>query len=174
MATSDIPTLETERLIMVGHQVADFDECFAMWSDPEVTRYIGGRPFTVEEVWTRLLRYVGHWSLLGFGYWVVRERASGQLVGEVGFADFKREIQPSIMGTPETGWVLARSAHGKGYATEAVRAALAWGDQHFSAGRTVCLIAPDNVASIRVADKCGYKLVQQTTYKDHPTLLLQR
>jgi RimJ/RimL family protein N-acetyltransferase len=125
-------------------------------------------------VWARLLRYVGHWAALQYGYWVVREKATGAFVGEVGFADFRREMKPSIEGLPETGWVLSPSAHGKGYATEAVRAALAWGDRAFHGKKTVCLIDPSNTASIRVADKCGYKEIARTTYKDLPTIVFER
>ena len=67
---------------------------------------------------------------MGFGHWAVEEKASGDFIGDLGFADFKRDIQPSIQGLPELGWVLASRAHGKGYATEAVRAAIAWGAAH--------------------------------------------
>jgi RimJ/RimL family protein N-acetyltransferase len=73
------------------------------------------------------LRYVGHWSWLGFGYWLVEEKTSGQFVGEVGFADYKREIEPSIDDVPEIGWVLVPAMYGRGYATESVRAAIDWG-----------------------------------------------
>lgn len=171
---SSVPALETGRLTLRGHQLSDFDECAEMWRDAEVTRYIGGRPFTEEEVWARLLRYIGHWSALGFGYWVVREKATGLWVGEVGFADYKREITPSLDGWPEIGWVLSPSAHGQGYATEAVRAALAWGDAHFESRRTVCLIDPDNRPSIRVAEKAGYREMVRTAYKGQPTIILER
>ena len=169
-----IPSIETKRLIFRGHRFEDFEECAALWADPQITRFIGGKPFTREEVWTKLLRYLGHWSLMGFGHWVVAEKSSGRFVGEVGFADFKREIHPSIEGEPESGWVLARWAHGRGFATEAVRAALAWADAHFSSRRTVCLISPDNVASIRVANKCGYQEFARTTYKEQPAILFER
>ena len=95
-----------------------------MWGDPRVTRHIGGRPFTRDEVWAKILRYVGHWSLLGYGYWVVEDRASGSFLGEAGLADFKRGIGPGFDGAPEIGWVLAPAAQGAGVATEAVRAVL--------------------------------------------------
>lgn len=170
----DIPTLQTERLSLRGHRLDDRGDCASLWSDPVVTRYIGGRPFTEEETWTRLLRYVGHWALLGFGYWVVTETASGRFVGEVGFADYKRALEPSLDGTPEIGWVLSPWAFGRGFATEAVRAALAWGDARFAARRTACLIRPDNVASIRVADKCGYREYARTTYNGQPVILFER
>lgn len=169
-----VPTLQTERLILSAHRLEDFAECLALWADPEVTRHITGRPSTKEEVWARILRYVGHWALLGFGYWVVREKDSGRFVGEVGFADFMREVEPSLDGDPEAGWVLAPWAHGRGLATEAVRAIIAWAAQHLRSRRIVCMIAPDNVASVRVALKCGYKEFARTTYKGEPTILFSR
>jgi RimJ/RimL family protein N-acetyltransferase len=169
-----VPVIETERLRLRGHRLDDFADCLAMWGDPAVTRHIGGKPFPAEEVWAKILRYAGHWALLGFGYWVIEETASGRFVGEVGFADFKRRIEPSFGGAPEIGWALAPWAHGTGRATEAVGAARAWGEAHFGEVPTVCLISPDNAASIRVAAKCGYREFARTTYKDRPTILFQR
>lgn len=169
-----VPVLETERLKLRGHCLDDFIQCAAMWADPQVTRYIGGKPLTEEESWTRVLRYVGHWSLLGFGYWVAEEKATGNFVGEIGFADYKRDLEPSLKGVPEIGWVLASRAHGRGYATEAVRKAVGWGDAHLESARTACIIAPDNVESIGVAEKCGYREFQRTTYKGHPTMMFVR
>jgi RimJ/RimL family protein N-acetyltransferase len=170
----EVPIIETNRLKMRGHRLDDFSDCAAMWADPIVTRHLGGKPFSEEETWARLLRYVGHWPLLGFGYWAIEEKETKAFVGELGFADFKRDIEPSIKGVPELGWVLASRAHGKGYATEAARAAVAWGETHFGKARTVCIIDPENLASIRVAEKCGYTEFQRTAYKGHTTLLFNR
>jgi RimJ/RimL family protein N-acetyltransferase len=169
-----VPTIETARLRLRGHRLEDFSDCAAMWADPAVTRHIGGRPFSREEVWSKILRYAGLWALLGFGYWAIEEKASGRFAGEVGFADFKREIEPSFGGLPEIGWALASWAHGRGFATEAVGAAVAWGDRHFGTRQTVCLIDPDNAASIRVAEKCGYREFERTKYKNQPTILFRR
>jgi RimJ/RimL family protein N-acetyltransferase len=169
-----IPVLETERLRLRGHSLDDFAACAAMWADPEVSRQLGRKPFTEEESWTRLLRYAGHWALLGFGYWVVEERVSGRFAGDVGFADYKRDMESPVKGLPEIGWVLATWAHGKGFATEASRAAIQWGDEHFGGSRTTCIISPDNLPSIRVAQKCGYRDLQLTSYKGKPTIVFVR
>jgi RimJ/RimL family protein N-acetyltransferase len=169
-----IPVLETERLKLRGHRLDDFAACAAMWADPVVSRQLGRKPFTEEESWTRLLRYVGHWALLGFGYWVVEEKSSGSFAGEVGFADYKRDMQSPVKELPEIGWVLAARAHGKGYATEAARAAIAWGDEHFSLSRTTCIVSPDNPRSIRVAEKCGYRNLELTQYKGKPIIAFVR
>jgi RimJ/RimL family protein N-acetyltransferase len=169
-----IPQIVTDRLRLRAHGLEDFTASAAMWADGEVTRFIGGRPFSREESWARFLRYAGHWPLLGFGYWAVEELATGDFVGEVGFADFKREIQPAIESTPELGWVLVPRVHGRGYATEAVRAALEWGDTHLSYSSVVCLIHPENTASIRVAEKCGFMKSCETTYRNEQTFIFTR
>jgi RimJ/RimL family protein N-acetyltransferase len=173
-SATEIPVIETNRLILRGHRLDDFSDCVAMWSDPIVTRFIGGKPFSEEETWARLLRYAGHWSMMDFGYWAIEEKDTHSFVGELGFADFKRDIEPSIKGMPELGWALISRVHGKGYATEAVRAVVAWGEQHFGSARTVCIIRPENVASIRVAEKCGYRELQRTAYKGHATIIFAR
>ncbi len=174
VSSERVPVLETDRLVLRGHRVGDFGDCLALWANPEVTRFIGGKPSTQEEVWSRLVRYVGHWALLGFGYWVVTEKESGRFMGEIGFADFRRVIEPSLDGVPEIGWVIAPHGHGKGYATEAARAVVAWGDGHFGPVRTACIIAPENGPSIWVAEKCGYREWQRTTYKGNPTIMFVR
>jgi len=172
-ASAFAPTLETERLRLRPQRVEDFDDSATLWSDPQVVRYIGGRASTREECWSRVLRNFGLWPALGYGYWVIEERASDRFVGQAGFADFKRDLTPSFDGTPEAGWVLAPWSHGKGYASEAMRAALAWLDdaQH---AHSVCLISPDNAASINVAAKLGYVEYARTTYHDDPTVLYER
>jgi RimJ/RimL family protein N-acetyltransferase len=76
---------------------------------------------------------------------------------------------------PELGWALVPSAHGKGYATEALRAAIAWGDTHFESDRTVCIIDPGNDASARVADKLGLREYSRVTNKEGEIkILLER
>jgi len=171
---SEIPTIETDRLTLRGHRLDDFEASFAMWSDPVVTRYIGGKPSTEQQTWSRLLGYAGHWSLMGFGYWALEEKSSGEFIGELGFANFRRDIAASMRDVPELGWALASRFHGKGYASEAVRAAVAWGDARFESARTVCLIDVENLASIRVAQKCGYVVFERTVFYEQPTLFLER
>lgn len=174
LPSATVPVLETERLRLRGHRLEDFDACAAMWADPVVTRHIGGKPFSREDVWSKILRYVGHWSLLGFGYWVVEDKTTGMFLGEGGFAEFKRDIEPSIEGMPEIGWAMIPLAHGKGLATEAVRALCAWADERFGSTPTVCVIDPENIASAWIAKKCGYQEFQRATYKGHPTVLYRR
>jgi RimJ/RimL family protein N-acetyltransferase len=163
------PVIETERLRLRPHTVEDFGDCVAMWSDPIVAQYTIGDPAPPPRTWSRILAYRGHWDLLGFGYWAVEEKSTGRFIGELGFAEHKREMQPSIEGTPEIGWALIPDAHGKGYATEALRAVVAWGDAHFGPARTACIIREENRASFRVAEKLGYTKLFDAT-KDGVTV----
>ncbi|MBV8213837.1 MAG: GNAT family N-acetyltransferase [Verrucomicrobia bacterium] len=169
-----VPTLETERLVLRAHRLKDFSDCAALWANPVVTRFIGGIPLTPEDTWSRLLRNAGHWLLLGFGYWVVEEKATGNFLGEVGFADLKRSIEPPLGNTPEAGWVFAPSAHGKGFALEAVQAIHMWGAENFQTRNSACLIAPENEASLRLAAKIGYRESSRSVYKGQPAIIFFR
>lgn len=169
------PHLETERLILRETRAEDFEACAALWADERVVRHISGVPSTAADSWGRMLRFPGLWALVGYGYWTLEERATGVFAGQVGFADFKRDLSVDIAGVPEAGWVLSPDVHGKGYATEAMTAALAWLDAEVKADQSCCLIAPANAASIRVAEKLGYGAMQQALLAgEHETLVLWR
>jgi len=152
-----IPTLTTERLVLHGHNTADFSGSLALWTSPDVIRFIGGRISSEQEVWQRLLRYAGMWGLLGFGYWAITDRANGTFLGEAGLADLKREIDPPLGDVPESGWALHPSAQGRGLASEAMRAVLDWADRTLEQPETCCIINPANTASTRLAGKLGYQ-----------------
>ena len=179
--TPEIPTLETERLRLRPHTAADFPACTTLWSDASVTRFIGGRALTREEVWARLLRYAGCWHWMGFGYWAVEELLTGRFIGELGFAQNERDFEPQValvdaagLTMPEVGWVVAPEFHGRGYATEGVRAALAWGDSHIAHSCSFCIIHPDHSASIGVAKRCGFVEFSRPFYQSEPTILFTR
>ena len=166
------PVLTTDRLILRAHTAADFPGCYTLWSNPAVTRFIGGRPSTQEEVWSRILRYVGHWEVLNYGYFLVTERQTGAVVGEFGLADFRRNVVPPFGDTPEAGWVMLPQYHGKGLAQEALTAVLAWADRTMP--RTVCMIHPDNAPSLKLAAKLGYTEYARGQYGEHTPILLER
>ncbi|PSH67364.1 MULTISPECIES: GNAT family N-acetyltransferase [Phyllobacterium] len=169
-----IPTLETDRLILRPHRREDFEAVHAMWQHPAIYTQITGKPSTREQSWARLLRYAGLWPLIGYGFWAMEDKATGRFVGELGFADFQREINPPFGDAPEMGWVLAPEIHGKGYGSEALASVVEWGDTFFKQDRALCIISPENAASLRVAEKNGFSKVLETTYTDEPVILLER
>lgn len=156
IAATAIPLLHSERLTLRAHQLTDLDPASAMWGNPNVVRHIGGAPRSRAEVWTTIQRSFGCWHLLGFGFWVITDRTTGEFFGEIGFLEGLRDITPSHIGTPEAGWCLTETAWGKGYASEALALVVAWADEQLSSQETICIIDTDNLASARVANKNGY------------------
>ena len=150
---AEVPILTTARLILRGYRLEDFGAMAAMWSDPDTVRFIGkGEPLAEDAVWARLQRVAGFWPILGYGFWAIDDAASGCLIGEAGFLE---SHPPTTLRTPEAGWALDTAARGQGYASEAVTAILAWGDQRFE--RTTCVISPENAPSIALARRHGYR-----------------
>lgn len=168
-------TLQTKRLVLRPHCLDDFPDMLRLWTDPQVTHFISGkRPQTEEEVWQRLLRYRGLWSLLGFGYFALTEKSSGSFVGEAGLADFHRDIVPSMKGHAEAGWALLPQFWGNGYATEALTGILDWYQELPHARPVSCIIDPDNGPSNRLALKCGFRLKCLTDYKGFASNMYER
>ncbi len=168
------PTLETARLILRPFRESDLDAQAAIMRDPETVRYLGGSAMTREETWRRMLCAPGLWTMLGYGYWAIERREDGRFIGQIGFADFKRDVEPSIEGIPEMGWIFASDVGGQGYAAEACAGALTWADDALDAGEYTAIIAPGNARSIRLAERCGFGGRQEIFYRGEPILLFRR
>ncbi len=166
--------IETLRLRLRPHQVADFNGYLPLWTLPEPAGMHAPMQLTVEEVWARLLRFVGHWSHFGYGLFLVEDRSSGEIVGEVGVAHFMRNLGPAFDDAPEAAWRVLVTRRGSGIATEAMTAALAWFDRTIRCDRTVCLIHIANERSLRVASRLGFRPFGQCEFKGLPASLLER
>ena len=167
------PRIETERLVLRGALATDHARLSLIRAKEEVGKFVGGAK-SAQECWFMILQTVGMWPTLGYGYWVIDLKESGNLIGEVGFADFKRGMTPDISGAPEAGWVLDEPYWGKGLMTEAVQAAHDWLDTRTEHTRSSCIISPEHAPSIRVAEKCGYERLTASTYKDDEVVVFQR
>lgn len=166
------PILTTDRLTLRGHRPDDLDALTAMWADPAVYGMIGGKPRAREDVWIRMLRSVGCWTVFGYGAWVVCDRTTGQVLGDMGLLESRRAIMPELT-VPEAGWTLVPAAQGKGYAGEAMRAVLDWADGR-GLTRTCCIIDPENSASIRLAEKLGFGAPVEGVYHERPIRIFYR
>jgi RimJ/RimL family protein N-acetyltransferase len=144
------PRLETERLLLREWRADDLDGYAAMSRDPEVVRHVG-EPQDRTASWRGMALHAGHWALRGYGNWAVERGEDGELLGRVGL--WQPEGWPGL----ELGWMLARHAWGRGYATEAARAAMAWAWAELGAAELISLIRPENARSARVAERLGFR-----------------
>ncbi|MGZ5062077.1 MAG: GNAT family N-acetyltransferase [Usitatibacter sp.] len=151
MAAGEV--LETPRLVMRQLRESDWDPLALMYADPDVMRFIGtGVTLNREETWRSIANMLGHWQLRGFGMWALEIRETGEIAGRAGF------IEPPGWPGFELGWLLGKPYWGKGYATEAARAALRHGFDAMGRERIVSFIRPGNAPSIRVAERLGETL----------------
>lgn len=144
--------LETERLLLRPFRPADIDPYAEMCADSEVMEFLNatGSPISRADAWRQLAMYLGHWELRGFGTWAVEERGTGAFVGRVGLHF------PEGWPDRELGWTIARKFWGRGYASEAARAAIAHAFGTLGWTHLVSLIHPNNHRSARLAERLGY------------------
>ena len=149
--------LETERLVLRWLREDDFEQFCEISSDAEVMRFLGdGRPMTHLEAWRQMATFMGHWYFRGYGIWAVEEKQTGRVVGRIGF------MNPAGWPGFELGWTLGRESWGKGYATEGARRALEYAFTEMGRDHVISCIAPENVASVRVAERLGEKAEGRT------------
>jgi len=128
-------------------EMGDLDEFVALHEDPAVTEFI--RPLDRAGAAERLRRDRTEWSERGHGLLAVLDRRTGAFLGRCGLKHWPQ------FGETELGWALRRDAWGHGYATEAAGAAAEWGFSELELPYLTAMIHPDNVRSIRVAERLG-------------------
>lgn len=155
--------IDTARLRLRTWRPGDVEALARINADPQVARFVGPqRALTRAETQRGLDALIGHWRVHGFGLWAVEERGSGQLIGRAGL------WHPPGWDEPELGWLLDRAWWGRGLATEAAAAGLAYGFAGRAMERIISIIPPDNAASQRVAGKLGMEPAGETTWRGRP------
>jgi RimJ/RimL family protein N-acetyltransferase len=151
--------LETTRLILRPWYVEDFEIYASMCAEPEVVRFttIDAKPMSRTDAWGAFAYQLGHWLLRGFGQFAIVERASNEIVGRAG------PWQPEGWPDFEIQCVLRRAYWGQGYATEAMKVCIAYAFAELDRQHLIGLIEPDNVKSIRLAERVGEKLEGNVT-----------
>jgi RimJ/RimL family protein N-acetyltransferase len=170
----NIPLLESARLQLRAARLEDFPAHAAMWADPRTRVYFQNYPYSEEDCWMRFQRNLGQWHLFGYGFWAIIDKASNRYAGSIGFFQAKRAIDVPFGDQPEAGWAVAPDFHRRGYAREALAAALTWADVHIEADSSWCLINPDNLPSRKVAEGAGYREAQKADYKGVPVMTFLR
>jgi len=145
--------LETERLILDTWQPSDWTVFRPIATDPEVMRYItGGAPWSDDQIRSFVERQVKLYAERGFCRWKLVVKEAGEMIGFCGVGFWRNETDPEI------GWWLARRHWGRGLATEAARAALRDALERAGLERIISVAMPQNVASIRIMEKLGFRL----------------
>jgi len=161
-------------LLLRGFVEADLPAHAAILADPLVMKHFGGHGFGREESWRRLLGGVGLWQLQGTGLMAAERKSDGKLIGHVGLFDYHREIEPSIEGRPELGYIFAAEVHGQGLAREACDALLEWADRTLDADEIMAIISIENEPSIKLAQRLGFERQPDGVYRSEPTSLWRR
>jgi RimJ/RimL family protein N-acetyltransferase len=165
--------LTTERLTLLPHKPEHFKDYAQFWGKDPGHFLRSLAPMHPADAWTRLLRHFGHWTAFGYGPFLCFD-ASGELVAEAGYADFRRGLGRRFDEAPEGMWKVDLAAQGRGYASEAMAAITGWFDATGLASRTVCMIDPANDASIRVAARLGFRDFDTVDYRGSPVTLYER
>ena len=152
-------TLETARLRLEPYRDDHVDGLLALNSDPEVMRYISGRPDTREETIAIVERVKARWAEVGYSWFAFIERETGELVGAGCLQNLRREATtlPDLACPMELGWRLRRDRHGRGYASEAAFAMGDWAFEKFGPDELLAVCHPENLASAKVMQRLGMR-----------------
>ncbi len=165
MTVPAIPTLETERLILRAPGPQDIGP-FADFYATEESAFVGG-PMGKPEAWRYLCQVIGHWTMRGYGRWMVTRKGDDTAIGCVGLHN------PLNWPEPEVGWYVW-SGNGQGYASEAGRAARDYAYKTLGWTTLMSMIVPGNDASVRVATAMGAVRDPDWDHPDHGPLMIYR
>ncbi len=146
-SATSIPVIDTPDLILRGYRESDFD-AIADFGRSERSRFVGG-PHDRWACWRAFLAGMGHWTLRGYGMWMVEHRESGRIAGRIGM------ILNDGWHEPELGWHIFDGFEGKGLAYQATHAARLYAARHQGLDQVISYIDAQNVRSIRLAHRLG-------------------
>ncbi|MGZ3250573.1 MAG: GNAT family N-acetyltransferase [Croceibacterium sp.] len=165
------PFLTTERLELWQPREADMLAMHEVVLDPRTGRFLGPRAQFSDHA-ARFMRNAGSWFLYGYGALMLRLRGQEQLIGNCGVFHTFRGLGEDFDDHPEAGWIVAAEHVGRGLAGEAMRAVLEWFDREHGPRRVVCMISPENEASLRLAERLGFTPTREATLPDGDTVRL--
>ncbi len=152
--------LETERLILRHQVLADLDDLWALYQDPEIIKYIPDAPRSREEAREELEWHRnGHPKYPEFGLWATIYKDTGKFIGRCGLLPWMIDGHNEV----EVAYTIAREYWRQGLATEAAQAILHYGFGRLNLARLICLIDPENIGSQKVAEKIGMSFERETS-----------
>jgi ribosomal-protein-alanine N-acetyltransferase len=160
--------LETERLVLRHQVIQDLDALWALYCDPEITRYIPDAPRSRVEAKEELEWHMnGHPRFPELGLWASIHKETGKFIGRCGLLPWTIDGRQEV----EVAYTIARDYWGQGLATEAAQAILNYGFEELNLSRLVSLIDAENIASQRVAEKIGMTFEKEARDELGPFLI---
>ncbi|WP_163836174.1 GNAT family N-acetyltransferase [Spartinivicinus ruber] len=156
----DVPVIKTNRLILRGFDHSDLDAYARICQNPDFMKFLSaGKPLTREQAWEQIEFIINHWSEHNCGLWAVVEQSTNELIGRVGlqYSDDWDGLQ--------IGWALSPAHWRKGYATEAVQSVIDWISNRQITSELLCLILPENIKSIALAERLGLSYSHDMKYQ---------
>ncbi|WP_282610097.1 GNAT family N-acetyltransferase [Pelagibius sp. Alg239-R121] len=162
---TDVPTLETERLLLRSPRMDDWSGYAEMMSSARSV-YMGG-PFSTFAAWGMFCHDLAQWPLMGHGALMMEDRDTGVCLGQVGIN------HGPLFPEHELGWLVYPSAEGRGYAFEAAQTLRDWAFKVRRLETLVSYVDPDNMRSRRLAERLGAALDTAAVRQD-PTDMVFR
>jgi RimJ/RimL family protein N-acetyltransferase len=160
--------LETKRLILRHQVIADLDDLWALYCNPEITRYIPDAPRSREEAREELEGHMnGHPRFPELGLWATIYKETGKFIGRCGLLPWTIDGEQEV----EVAYTIAQEYWGQGLGTEAAQAILNYGFEKLNLWRLISVIDSENVASQRVAEKIGMTFEREARDEMGPFLI---
>ena len=160
--------VETSRLLLRYQVLDDLESLLALYSDPEVIRYIPDAPRTYAETKAELMWHRnGHPDHPELGLWATIHKETNEFIGRCGLLPWTINGQAEV----EVAYLIHKAYWGQGLGTEAAQAVLEYGFENLNLTRLICLIDKENVASRRVAEKIGMQFESTGADEMGPYLL---
>lgn len=143
--------LETKRLLLRPYTEEDIPSLHSIFSDPQTMAYYPA-PFTYEQTYNWVKRNQRRYREDGYGLWAICLKENNTFIGDCGL------VKQMIAGKTEVeiGYHIHKKYWSKGLATEAAKACKEYGFQYLQLNKLISMIDPNNMASIRVAEKIGF------------------
>ena len=163
--------LETSRLILRHQVLDDLDSLFALYCDPEVSKYIPDAPLNYEEAREELEWHMnGHPKYPELGLWATIHKETNNFIGRCGLLPWTIDGQNEV----EVAYLISKSYWGQGLGTEAAQAILNYGFDKLNLSRLICRIDEENLASIKVAEKIGMSFEKEGRDEIGPFLVYSK
>ena len=172
MTPSEIERIDSERMVLERLRPEDLDELAALLMHPQMLPMLWSfpTPLTRARIEDMLRAKADHWQRHGFGYWLARDRGTGETVGRGGL----QYTYTAGLHDVEVGWAIAPERWGEGLGTEMAQTAVKVAFGPLDLREIVAFTLPGNVASRRVMEKTGFRYEREIVHAGLTHVLYRR